>query len=209
MATDINQIPVDIFEWQHRYPFSRLSMLQQEEVLRHFTQVEYDDMHQAILLVQETTQTRPDRKLAIKQQLLNRFDEVHHKPKQQVWTLPLQLWQAAAMVLLLGGAYLLLNKNKTIAPVQVIAEADTVYVEREVAPVKVYDTVYIERSTGKVKQVSRRLERSKNLREEERYPTQHDLQIHTIKDLNALPNQIKGNSIKDDSLISNYRFVTL
>lgn len=209
MATDINQIPSAIFEWQQRFAFNQLSVLQQEEVLRHFTQAEYDDMHQAILLVKETTQTRPERKLAIKQQLLNRFDEVHHKPKKQIWTLPLQLWQAAAMIILLGGAFLLINKNKTVVPVQVIASADTVYVEREVAPVKVYDTVYIEKNSGKVKQVTRRVEPPASGREQLVYPAQQDLQIHSIKDLHDVPNQIKRNSIKDDSLISNYRFVTL
>jgi hypothetical protein len=129
-----------------------------------------------------------------------------------VWNRPIALWKAAALFLLLGGGWLvfvLTNKN-TVIQTSYITKLDTVFVEKEIPGEKIHDTVYIEYERKQKRNLEHLpIDNSSLPKQEINIPTMNDINIIGIKEKDKPVNNAKGNSIKDDSLIQSFKFVTL
>jgi hypothetical protein len=129
-----------------------------------------------------------------------------------VWNRPIALWKAAALFLLLGGGWLvfvLTNKN-TVIQTSYITKLDTVFVEKEIPGEKIHDTVYIEYERKQKRNLEHLpIDNSSLPKQEINIPTMNDINIIGIKEKDKPVNNAKGNSIKDDSLINAFQFVTL
>jgi hypothetical protein len=103
----------------------------------------------------------------------------------------------------------LTNKN-TVIQTSYITKLDTVFVEKEIPGEKIHDTVYIEYERKQKRNLEHLpVDYSSLPKQEINIPTMNDINIIGIKEKDKPVNNAKGNSIKDDSLINAFQFVTL
>lgn len=217
MENNLNHIPSHVFDLVQNRSFRELNATEKAEVLMHFSAEEYEEMHNAVREVKTMKQdNNPSSKYRIKQELLAEFDRLHPHPKEERRNLlfyNVPLWKVAAVFLLLTSASLwLINSKASDIEVVQVDRIDTVFVEKEVAtPVKIYDTVYL---------VQRKKAESTLMQAPT--ATAHggpamDLLADTgfsesiigIDDIDNAANSPKNNSMKYDSLLRRYEFVTL
>jgi hypothetical protein len=146
--------------------------------------------------------------------LLKKVDAKQHKTPSIVWNKPIALWKAAAIFLLLGGGWLIHTLATKNLPPQTtfITQLDTVFVEKEIPGETIHDTVYIEyerKQQRAKKHQELPIEYSSIPAQEVNIPAMSDVNIVGVKEKDKPANTIKGNSIKDDSLINAFGFVTL
>jgi hypothetical protein len=218
MKSDSENIPVQLFDWLEKYNFTSLDSVQQAEVLAWFSADDYAELRQSILAIRSVKQKESgSSRVARKQDLLNRFDERHKKPAAAMLFLsrPIALWKVAAVLLLFSSGWMTHHflKVKTPVPAAGIAAIDTIYVTREVMPAleKIYDTVYIRQQPvpsplPKI-QYNRKMEPVRETSQARMMP--QDMNVLSIKELDSTPNRQKSNSIKDDSLLKKYPFVSI
>ncbi len=203
-------IPTEIFDWINNYSFHNLSAAQQSQVIIWFSPDTYNQIHLAAKQASYNQEWQA-RKAAIKDQLLYQFEA---KNKSKVWykkTIP--WWQAAAAILVIAGIFTTqLLKQQTAVKENLLAFTDTIYLEKLVAsePIYIYDTVYQKETknvnqspVGQQKQTEKAMENFKNTA----LPNQ--VLVQSIHTLESTSNQIKGNSLKDDTLLLTYGFVKL
>lgn len=213
---NIENIPAPVFDWLNTMPFEKLDTAQQRTVEEFMSIAEYNEMHEAALLLSDVKYDPFGRHDRIKEDLLKKFDLKHKRSNGLSIFYSSQLvWKVAAVFLAIGlpiSAYFLIKSNKQLISDQRNGRVDTVYLESPSAsnPLKIYDTVYIAKETethqtrtGRQKQVT------ENPTDEVNVVLPHDINIQSIKDVNSAPNTRKRNTIKDDSLIKHYNFVTL
>ncbi|MES2691383.1 MAG: hypothetical protein V4658_13320 [Bacteroidota bacterium] len=213
---NIENIPAPVFDWLRTTPFEKLDAAQQKTVEAFMSITAYNEMHDATQLLSETKYNPFSRQEEIRHNLLQQFERKHNQPQQPKLFYSSQLvWKIAAVFLAVGlpiSAYFLIKSNKKLITNQLNGRVDTVYLENTATsnPLKVYDTVYIvkERNSPRTT-IHKEQEVTKNPIDEVNVGLQHDISIQSIKNVDSAPNKRRRNSIKDDSLINHYNFVTL
>lgn len=215
MKNNFENIPSGIFDWIMMYAFDELTATQQAEVLQYLDRETYNDMYATVTgMAGLKNIPAANGKMHKKQVLLESYDTHHQSKKGFVWFMhtSVALWKAAAIVvLLLSGWVYFYMAGKKENPDQLVAKVDTVYVTKEipVEPVKVHDTIYITKYATKNK---------KDTAFKIQVPVMHNgtLPVNEttpgivpVETLENRTNQPKGNSMKDDTLLKKFSFVTM
>lgn len=214
MKTNQQETPEIIFDWINTSPFDGLETHQQKQVLEYFTADEYNEMHEAaVLMAPAVKPVEPARKAEIKKNLLEKFDAKHHKPViVALWKKPVALWKAAAILViaLTGWTFIYSSGKKHVQPDSLMARVDTVYVTKEVKtePTKVHDTIYVVREGKQQKKNIEIVAQPVGITITPE-PGIGQTGTVTITSLENIPNIPRGNSMKDDTLLKKYGFVTL
>ncbi|MES2778672.1 MAG: hypothetical protein V4651_02135 [Bacteroidota bacterium] len=215
----MENIPDQLFDLLEQKEFHELNAEEQAGVLACMDKQTYTSMRNASVLSHNFFEgEKPiDVNPAQLQQLLKKVETKHLTEQPAiVWNKPVALWKVAALFLLLGGGsliFILANQNQVIRT-SYITQLDTVFVEKEVPAEKIHDTVYIGYERKQQKQHTHRAERLPTEHyltpaQDANIPTMSDVNIVRIKEKDEPINNKKGNSIKDDSLINAFGFVTL
>ncbi len=215
--------PDYIFDWIESTPFDALTTEQQKEVLLYLPQTEYQQLHQAAALAMQYTQqgseTFAQNNAALSN--LHAIFDANYPPTATPLTIKpkslaaIWVWKVAASVLLFAVAFLsygLYNAKHHQTQSSLIEKIDTVFVNitKEIPrEVKIHDTVYLTRPSQN--NAPRRVNSYSGVT-----PPQSDISPN-INPLRSVPfaekdqpqNSPKNNSIKDDTLIQNFNFVTL
>lgn len=214
----MENIPNHLFDLLHTKDFQELTATEQTNVLAFIDEQTYTSMRMASVFSQQffvdedPVTVNPVRL----QQLLTKVEAKQFAQPNFVWNKPIALWKVAALFLLLGGGwtvFVLANKNQEIHTTY-ITQLDTVFVDKVVPGEKIHDTVYIEYERKQQRKQHRHNEQvhteySSIPAQEVNIPTTTDMNIVGIKKKDEPVNDKKGNSIKDDSLINAFGFVTL
>lgn len=205
MKNNYEEIPSSVFDCLNQYAYEQLNAEQKTLVSAWFSPNEYNELHLVCLAATKQTESRKE---SIKQNLLHQFAQQHQRASKNWFRQEIALWKVAATLLLIGGLsypWLAPKKNKQ-APL--LAQVDTVYIETQ--PTTVYDTIYL---TGATKSKSAKAPVRTGYKAKQvatnYLPEQTDIKINSIQDLEAEPNQIRGNSLKHDTLLNTYGFVRL
>lgn len=181
MKTKPENIPAIVFDWLEAYDFQGLSSEQKQEVLKHSTEEEFNELRQTIVGIKTTAFPAYIENMASrKQTLLARFDSIHSRPlvsiredtnqggarfdrihsdkkrnHRPVFALTNWVWKAAAVFLFFLSSGLIYQKMtvKNVNGVALASSIDTLYVIKEVAsaPTWIYDTVFIHLKPKQVK----------------------------------------------------------
>jgi hypothetical protein len=151
-----------------------------------------------------------------KKELLNHFDHVYATPVRPLSNTSIRYWQSAAALFLLGcltlSFFYMKNAGK-ISPSNLVAHTDTVYMESTPELIKVYDTIYLEHEPSqviqKVQKRNNQLIQEPVLHEQTALPELEGIATSTIHDISKERNRTRHRSIRSDSIISRYGFVTL
>jgi len=207
---DKENAPEIIFEWLMQ-PFESLDEKQQLEVLLFFTADEFDEMHRAMVMIEGEKKNQPAAMYRSKQELLEAFDK-KFAPVSNVRLLfaQIDIWKAAAVLFFALGSWFAvgyLRPDEFIHP-KTVTVTDTVYLEK-----KFYDTVFVPSVTGNTVRTG---QVRSNKRSYEREAISGNFQVRpetlnvlSLDMLNNEENVQKGNSVRDDSLISSFNFITL
>lgn len=202
-------IPEEISLWLKLYDYSRLSAEQRSVVSQFFSEEEYTRLRAAIIALEVPAPAVRDRK----EQLLQHFDNVHAGKKRIV---PLRVWQAAAvLLLLLNGCFLfLLLKPATVEPQVAVTALPQDKETEPTAPVAVvvHDTVYIQQEQPvRLQQMSHPVVANQvEVASEKVFPIGGDnLAVLGVDDADSRINDNKNNSIATDSFAQNFHFVSL
>ncbi|MFM2224007.1 MAG: hypothetical protein RJA07_209 [Bacteroidota bacterium] len=213
MPTSEQNIPTQIFDWMSESNFDSLQKNEQNVVLQFFTKEEFDELNFASTQIKSFTK----KQTGSKQFLLSEFDKQHgQKEKQFFFTDSSMLWKAAVLLLLMGVGILqfsILNKNGTT---DVVAQTihDTIFSVKNIVtePIKIHDTVLIAyqkpetenfENKGKIESVKiMENEKLNNL-------PKPDFNVLTISDLQSKPNRQRSGSVRYDTLLKQFQFVTL
>lgn len=211
----MESIPNHLFDLLNEKDFEELTPEEQSDVLAYMDKQTYTSMHIAALAAksffkEEPVMVNPNQL----HHLLKKVEVKQYKTPTIVWNKPIALWKAAAIFLLLGGGWLihtLATKNLT-PQTTFITQLDTVFVEKEIPGETIHDTVYIEyerKQQRTKKHHELPIEYSSLPIQEVNIPAMSDVNIVGVQEKDKPANTIKGNSIKDDSLINAFGFVTL
>lgn len=215
--------PDYIFDWIESTPFDALTTEQQEEVLLYLPQTEYQQLHQAAALATQYTQQGSEtfaQNNTTLSQLHALFDAKHTppqitQPEKRKNLAAIWVWKAAASVLLVAVAFLsygLYNAKHHQNQSGLIEKIDTVFVNitKEIPrEVKIYDTVYLTRPSqnnapAKVHPYTKVTPPQSDIS-----PNINPLRSVPLTEKDQPQNSPKNNSIKDDTLVQNFNFVTL
>lgn len=218
MKSNPEQIPTAVFDWLQTHDFEDLNAAQKQETLLHFGVEEYAELRRTVTKINRAAlQTR----LGRKQDLLARFDALHAPGATagRVFSITrLVVWKAAAVFLFFLSAALFYQKMtaKNAESSALASAIDTLYVVKEVAsaPVRIYDTVFIQAKKQGVRasipiesQFALRQDTGSELGAEPFAGDQSP--FVSVRELENKSNQPKRNSMKDDSLLRRYSFVTM
>jgi len=209
------QIPNEIFDWLQTKSYDQLNQNQQQELASFFTEQEYTVMHQIAFQSKVVSNENISRKARIKENLLLKLDQQQSKRKTPLILVKWHAWKvAASFILILGITVLLLKNSFRFEPNtnNLITKIDTVFIEKlvEVEPIKIYDTVYLTQNFRKENKGNRKVQNIEmKMDNRNQASTQTDLNIQSIEDIESLPNKNRSNSIKDDTLLKQYGFVSL
>ncbi len=198
-------IPSYIFDWLEKFSFLSLNQEQQKEVLKYFSEEEYDELHKSCLSIKSNYEPFLSySSYARKQDLLGRFEARSEKKRKfALIILPHALWKVAASILLIGCGwslhYFIPANNKTDN--SLVTVIDTFFVSKEVVsdPIKIYDTVYLVKETSK----SLTKKDTHYTKTSHITPTTENQTFYYGEISNKLNSQ-KRNSIKDDSLMKEF-----
>ncbi len=215
MNTDFEKVPAVIFDWIKTKSFEDLTHSQKKDVLTYLSEEKYKEMYLAYLRIKPVSGSGNFvQELQSKNILLKHFDKRYPKEKNAgngSSQKTLLFWQAAAVFLmLLSGAlfYNFMDLKKSLSS-QPVASADTVYVTKEITTGTsvVYDTIYkyIESysnagSTTHVEEV---------IFENEDLQPLNDGGYQPSIDLDNIDIRPRGSSMKDDSLLRKFGFVSM
>lgn len=224
MKPNIEEIPVVVFEWIANMPFEALKKEMQAEVLNHLTKKEYNTLHQTHGSISKTLQVNPVA-TSRKSELLNLFDETHQNRRPRLTLQSDMIWKAASILLLFSTLWFAHHSKKTQGElgVHIAEKVDTLIKE---VPSIVYQTV---RDTIYLKQAleskpKRTLANAQGLNERKEHRTIAasskaeyvstqsavvDVQILTLSSMDKVSNTSRRNSMNDDSLERNFKFVSL
>jgi hypothetical protein len=213
MNPNFNSMPSTIFDWIEKLEFAQLNEQQQTEVLKFLSEEEYTAMHYAAIGLKDVhLSAMVSKDSGTKASLLARFDARHSGakviPAEQRRSLI--FWQAAAVLLFLLSGWLFYRvfEVKKAGTINQVASIDTVFVDREVrtAPEVIHDTVYL----YKTRQAGNRNANVSpaTLHETERFDRPltetEGIEVLPLQELERAANAIRGNSMKDDSLLKKY-----
>lgn len=210
MNIDFEKMPAVVFDWLEKFSFEELNHFQQKEVLAYFSAEEYDEIYATVKDLRSTTRPEVETRSSRKETILGHFDQHQSLKKGRGETRRVLVWQAAAVFLMMLSGWLFyqvfdLNKDPGM---QQVAVKDTVYVEKEIRAEAeiIHDTVYRykerQSTSSAVQEESDEIER-------ENPETIGELDITPLIELENIGNNAKGNSMKDDSLLRKFGFVSM
>ncbi|MGC4057606.1 MAG: hypothetical protein QM743_05715 [Chitinophagaceae bacterium] len=220
MQSNMQEWPECVLEWVTVHPFSALSEAQQAVVLSCMSSAEYDAMHEVsgtLSVMQEVpVNAGPGRK----QLLMDRFD-ARHQPaapqemrKKIQWSF--QLWRAAAVALLgLCGWLTYERRSAALSDSPVTTIRDTVVRIKEVVVTNVvHDTFRLVATIATPVPEQKIRKAAARLRGGQEHAVAMnsdfaDIGVVSPAEVNAVRNQSKGTSKKDDTLSHQYAFVVL
>lgn len=207
----------DILDWSLRYPFEELNKVQQQFVLKSISTEEYNDLHRvSIQLKKVTIDSFDDDNIVGKNKLLAHFELVR-KAKGHIRLHPKFYWKAAALILLFIsiGLTTALYHDSHFSTSLMNKASDTVFLVRNIeAPVKIVrDTVFLKESRKQVFN-SKSGKQKSNLKNTMEFatghtPTNDDIHVVRLHELKNRINAVNGYSIGEDSLVREYKFVSL
>lgn len=213
MKNNIEQLPVEIIDWIQSTNFEELDVTIQTTILKYIEKEEYENMRESFLLIQSNNNHE-----RIKSNLMNAFDDAY--PTRKKTNEFSVLWKAASVLLFfstLWFAYKQQSVEQTVASIKQNI-IDTIYVEKVVQQEKIIiDTLWRNEkkesskklSAKTIPSISNNKENGSKQVVELAKNEENDFDILTIDQANTLPNKTKRNSMKDDSLEMNYKFVSL
>jgi hypothetical protein len=217
MKNNIEQLPVEIIDWIQSTNFEELDVTIQTTILKYIEKEEYENMRESFLLIQSNNNHINNHE-RIKSNLMNAFDDAY--PTRKKTNEFSVLWKAASVLLFfstLWFAYKQQSVEQTVASIKQNI-IDTIYVEKVVQQEKIIiDTLWrnVKKESSKkllaktIPSVSNNKENGSKQVVELAKNEENDFDILTIDQANTLPNKTKRNSMKDDSLEMNYKFVSL
>ena len=224
MKNNIEEIPSEIFDWMNQFDFDSLNNEQQKKVLMYFTPNEYQEMVQANILCKDLNLQSQSR-IQKKEALMQLFDQ-QYPIKSRLINNTNALWKAACVLLLFSTCWFAFDPLRNTTQQNHVAEIvkhDTVYsVRNSVKPIIQYDTVYVTKQSSITSQPNIK----KGLQNIHSLPQANNQQISepvlaslqsATNDINVLPissilhisNNVKRNSMIEDSLERNFNFVSL
>jgi hypothetical protein len=223
MKNNMENVPNEIFDWINSISFDDLHEDRKKKVLKHFTKEEYHELFESNKNIQNALHQRKHH--SGKENLLRLFDEKHPAKKGfLVWKNEV-LWKAASVLLLLSTLWFSLRnlKEKTITDTRIVVKYDTVYVEKEsIATKSKEDSATVEKIARRSPQMQAAKKHTVNKitqanstanTAEVAYTVtpkpDRDFQILSLSSMNNISNATKRNSMHDDSLEKNFKFVSL
>lgn len=212
MNSNFENIPSVIFDWIKTLSYGELNKAQKEKVLTYFSEETYQELHLAgkkakhVYHASAVPEDFQSRKI-----LLEHFDK-HQQLRNLTGTSSKSLlfWQAAAILLMMlsGGLFYSFIDLKKAMGSQTVAAVDTVYVTKEIAgdPSIIYDTVYLYKQIVKTSVVNKHEAPGF---EESIFSPLIDGQEQRSIDLQDIDTKSRGGSMKDDSLLKKFRYVSM
>ncbi|MDZ4667490.1 MAG: hypothetical protein SGJ00_06365 [bacterium] len=213
MTSKYEQIPSIIFDLINKYSFAELNIVQQAEVIIWFEPNEYNELHEIAVVVNHSKPSATSRKETIKQTLLQQFKA--QKRAQKPWfKTEIALWKVAATMLLVSifiFTWLRYPSQKTMSLSPLLAQIDTVYIEKEnhFAQAIIYDTIFIKHGNKANAKSAYIGSDRKNSSGKISLTEISNIRVQSLTEIDATPNQIRGNSLKDDTLLSTFGIVRL
>lgn len=212
MNSNFENIPSIIFDWMETLSFSELSETQKKNVLTYFSEETYQELHLAGEKAKHAYHASAvSEDFPSKRVLLEHFDR-HHQLRKPMGASSkgLLFWQAAAILLMMlsGGLFYRFIDLKKSMGSQTVAAVDTVYVTKEVTsdPLVVFDTIYLYKEQTKTAVV--KSTQNHNIAVSILNPLSdgEEQQNTSLGELNTKP---RGSSMKDDSLLKKFGYVSL
>jgi hypothetical protein len=220
MKSNPEQIPAQIFDAMSTRSFAELSADMKQSVLECLTAEEYDELYVSNRQLQQLLSAgkqAPAGKAALMQMYQERYPERDAAIRLNT-TL---IWKAAAVLLCLSTLWFALKKNpaEIVSLPSAIVKHDTVIVEKQLpALAEIRDTVFIvKQNLRSEKAVKRTMPESIEASAESKaepltntYATvPQDIPVMPLSSLNHIQNKSKRNSMQDDSLERNFKFVSM
>lgn len=203
-----------LFELIDHKSFDELNQEEKTLVLNQMSESAYNELYQSNLLAKSISLSAGKSKINT-----NQKEKVmeHFRQKQSsipIYQTPIALWKvAASFIVSMIGLYLYMNSLKTSNYSHSLATSDTVYIEKNIQGPQIFDTVYIytkELVHNKLYNKNKP-SMSTDITQKEYHPLSEYSGLHqlSVTEYNEPINNKKGNSIKEDSLISSIGFATL
>lgn len=226
MPFNHSTLPNEMLEWISTTPFEELSIDQQNKVLNVMTEVAYIELYQTnrILIKQHEWPELPKDQL---DDLLLSFDQHHLQPASTSKLSAHSFWKVASICLLcctLTLAYL--QSTHRVSPNEIIVKHDTIYQlsnqpstssplpntrttlvpQHEITSSKKPSIASARKNTHRSRQISSSDNKvcSTDISRNELI-----LPVYASSRLHDVCNQSKGNRMKDDSLATNFNYVSL
>jgi hypothetical protein len=219
MSFSPEHIPNHIFDWLETVDFENLPAEKQEEVKTWLSADEYQEMRLTLVVIKASKVNSANLTGSRKARLMEHFDTVY--PNKKTAVTKIHYWQMAAGFLLLLCVGLLFQKwqvSPEKSPVMA-AIRDTVYLVKNAAPemVRVHDTVYLAVPSAEKTASVQTVVRTKNPNSFNRNTTPSSAYtavadtrlVLPVESVESSRNDPKGNSMKDDSLLRKYSFVSM
>jgi hypothetical protein len=207
------QAPASILDWLEKKNFESLHKTEQNEILDHFSEEEYNDMRLAMIALHAGNEEKTRRSEA-KFRVLEHFKKVHASRKNILRTLlPFTTLKIAAALTPFVLAWLVFSFLRPASAFAggTVASTDTVFVTKliDAVPVLIHDTIY------KIEKEFVKVTGEENISGNERTAAQgaivlpEEFPVMPIENSDNAANRIKGNSMLDDSLWRRFAGSTL
>ncbi len=210
----MENIPSIIFDLLGKKPFEQLTEQEKTLMLQHLNEAEYEELRNATLLSHSFKINEEKLPANNKQKdlLMSRFRQ-KNKNVALIYR-PIVLWKvAASFLLILGICYFYVSLKNMNTNIQYLSQVDTIYIDKIVPAEKIFDTIYL----NQIPKIRGGKKQAREVNDESEMTNSENIVIENNSGLNALSisdydnpiNNKKGKSIKEDSLISAFGFVTL
>jgi hypothetical protein len=203
-----------LFELNDHKSFDELNQEEKTLVLNQMSESAYNELYLSNLLAKSISLSADKYKINS-----NQKEKVmeHFKQKQSsipIYQTPIALWKvAASFIVSMMGLYLYMNSLKTSNYSHSLATSDTIYIEKNIQGPQIFDTVYIYTKELVQNKLSKKTKNEFSTKSSQNeinpMPEYSGLHQLSVSEFNEPINNKKGNSIKEDSLISSIGFATL
>lgn len=214
------EIPNIIFEYINQKSFEKLSQEQKVEVLNIISEETYTELHIAATNVHMLNTFRKEtfNNENRKEELLLSFKKQNTKLK--VLQYPVQIWKVASVILLLTSIFFIFAKNQsTKNTIVYIEKKDTIYIETAKIAAKIIDTIFAKTDENRHQNKNKIMDKKwRNFNQKQvlvsnniKYNIENitPLNIISVKNIDKMANKGKNSSIKNDSFIHKFGFVTM
>ncbi|MCC7031127.1 MAG: hypothetical protein IT257_12545 [Chitinophagaceae bacterium] len=224
MKSNPEQIPAEIFDAMSTRSFAELPADMKQSVLKYLTAEEYDELHASNRQLQQLLSAGKQGP-AGKAALMQMYEEHYPENESSIRFNPALIWKAAAVLLCLSTLWFVLKKEPEVISSQhsVIVKYDTVIVEKQLPVIaEMHDTIFVVRQNLQQtdKAVKRTMPESTDGSSESNaealtstYATvpqdENTVPVMPLSSLNHIQNKSKRNSMQDDSLERNFKFVSM
>ncbi len=227
MKTNPEHIPNEVFDWIQSSTFDALLTEQQAIVMTYLTKQEYDEMHDAYVLLASSNKHKP----AIhsrKEVLLDQFDLHHGSNQETALSSSTIFWKVAAILLFVTSICLSYYQltHTHIEQANTLVQHDTIYIERtNPSPEKsvalpengqqkngmlsTNNTMHKQHLPKKYQSTPFQKREASPEDVASTFNASTDIRTVSIQQINSISNIIKRNSRRHDTLEKNFRFVSL